>query len=195
MSRAELRETGARDLHLCGCQPLRRPEVEPEAVPRRLVRHERERALPPREGRQKDVCGQLALPLPDAERKLRARRDGGADLASALAVLPNRMPGKETPLWSDAEGRLVALGGDPPPGAQGPWLFSGIQAATERLLPLIPEGKSELAADVLRPSLARGERAFALVPYETPRDGLWFDLGTPERLTAAEDEARKHGAV
>jgi NDP-sugar pyrophosphorylase family protein len=49
----------------------------------------------------------------------------------------------------------------------------------------IPEGVAELAKDVLVPSAAAQDGAFALVPH-APADGLWFDLGTPERLAAAE---------
>ena len=124
-------------------------------------------------------------------RLLHARREAG--VASALAVIPNREPARETALWADASGRLAALGGDAPPGTTGPWLFTGIQAANPALLALLPEGKSELAKDVLRPSLERGDRAFALVPYAPPADGLWFDLGTPERLAAAEEEMRRAG--
>ncbi|HKC25783.1 MAG TPA: sugar phosphate nucleotidyltransferase [Thermoanaerobaculia bacterium] len=124
-------------------------------------------------------------------RLLRARSEPG--VASALGVVPRPEGSAETPLFSDDRGRLVALGAPPASAASGPWLFTGIQAATAALLPLIPEGKSELARDVLAPSLARGERAFALVPYVPPADGLWFDLGTPERLAAAEDEIRRRG--
>ena len=47
------------------------------------------------------------------------------------------------------------------------------------------QGFAELAKDVLAPSARAGDGAFALVPY-TPADGFWFDLGTPERLAAAE---------
>ncbi len=122
------------------------------------------------------------LPL---EPLLRARQDTGA--VSALAVLPNRDPSKETPLWSE-NGRLVAVGGERPAAADGPWLFTGLQAATEGLLQRIPQGVSELARDVLRPSATARDGAFVLVPFETPQDGFWFDLGTPERLAHAERE-------
>ena len=50
----------------------------------------------------------------------------------------------------------------------------------------IPPGVSELARDVLRPSTERRDGAFALVPYRVPQDGLWFDLGSPAKLAAAE---------
>ena len=55
----------------------------------------------------------------------------------------------------------------------------------EALVARIPEGVAELAKDVLVPSAAARDGAFALVPY-AKTDGLWFDLGTPERLAAAE---------
>src|SRR5664279_2516196 len=110
----------------------------------------------------------------------------GADVVSALAVLPNRNPSVDTPLWADASGRLVAVGGERPRETDtGPWLFTGLQAATAALVPRIPAGFSELARDVLAPSARSRESAFALVPY-APSDGLFFDLGTRERLDAAE---------
>lgn len=114
---------------------------------------------------------------------LAARREPG--VVSALGVLPNERPERDTPLWADARGRLAAVGGERPHGATGPWLFTGLQAATEELVARIPEGFAELAKDVLVPSASRGDGAFALVPY-APEDGLWFDLGTPERLAEAE---------
>jgi NDP-sugar pyrophosphorylase family protein len=114
---------------------------------------------------------------------LAARHEPG--VVSALGVLPNEAPGQGTPLWADAAGRLVAVGGARPEGATGPWLFTGLQAATKALVPRIPGGVAELARDVLVPSAAARDGAFALVPY-APSDGLWFDLGTRESLAAAE---------
>jgi NDP-sugar pyrophosphorylase family protein len=114
---------------------------------------------------------------------LAARKEPG--VVSALGVLPNARPDRDTPLWADARGRLLAVGGERPAGASGPWLFTGLQAATEGLVARIPPGFSELARDVLVPSAAAKDGAFALVPYAAT-DGLWFDLGTPERLAAAE---------
>jgi NDP-sugar pyrophosphorylase family protein len=116
---------------------------------------------------------------------LHARQEEG--VVSALAVLPNGRPEVDTPLWADARGRLVAVGGPKPKeAATGPWLFTGIQSARREILDRIPPGVSELARDVLVPSAAGRDGAFALVPYRTPEDGLWFDLGTPERLATAE---------
>jgi NDP-sugar pyrophosphorylase family protein len=120
-------------------------------------------------------------------RLLAARHAPG--VASALAVLANDHPGHDTPLWADEAGRLAAVGGARPEGATGPWLFTGLQAASESLAPRIPQGFAELAKDVLVPSAAARDAAFALVPYARS-EGLWFDLGTPERLAAAEASLR-----
>lgn len=126
--------------------------------------------------------GDVFTTLPLA-RLLAARKEPG--VVSALGVLPNANPERDTPLWADAQGRLAGVGGARPAGATGPWLFTGLQAATEALVGRIPPGVSELAKDVLVPSADARDGAFALVPF-APSDGLWFDLGTPERLRAAE---------
>jgi N-acetyl-alpha-D-muramate 1-phosphate uridylyltransferase len=116
---------------------------------------------------------------------LGARQEPG--VVSALAVVPNDHPEVETPLWADANGRLVAVGGArPESGATGPWIFTGIQSARRTIVDRIPPGVSELAKDLLAPSGRAKDGGFALVPYRVPEDGLWFDLGTPERLAAAE---------
>ena len=117
----------------------------------------------------------------------------GADVVSALAVLPNGNPAVDTPLWADASGRLVAVGGErPKEDATGPWLYTGLQAAAPALGARIPGGFSELARDVLAPSARSRDGAFALVPYRTPDDGLFFDLGTRDRLAAAEAALAAH---
>ena len=72
------------------------------------------------------------------------------------------------------------------PEATGPWLFTGLQLAALSLIERIPPGVSELARDVLGPSTENRDGAFALVPYRVPEDGLWFDLGSPAKLAAAE---------
>ncbi len=106
---------------------------------------------------------------------------------SSLAVIPNNSE-TDTPLWSDAEGRLVGVGGRPVPECSGPWLFTGAQFVSRTLLGRIPPGLAELSKDLLIPSLENGERAFRVVPYRVPEEGVWFDLGTRERLQAAEKE-------
>ncbi len=131
------------------------------------------------------VNGDLFTTLPLA----RCREALAPGVASALAVIPNATPRAATPLWSDAAGRLVAVGGERPGGASGPWLFTGIQVAGRGLLDRLPVGPSELARDVLAPSARARDGAFVLVPHRVPEDGLWFDLGTPERLAAAEKAA------
>ena len=108
---------------------------------------------------------------------------------SALAVLPNGAE-RETPLWGDGQSWLSGIGPGQGAGATGPWLFTGIQVALPALLERIPPGRSELARDVLVPSLAREERVFRLVP--SPPGRFWFDLGTPERLAAAEKRVAAH---
>ena len=125
-------------------------------------------------------------------RLLAGRHEPG--VASALAVLPNGNPSVDMPLWADMTGRLVAVGGERPrEDATGPWLFTGLQAATPALVSRIPAGFAELARDVLAPSARSRDGAFALVPY-APSDGLWFDLGTRERLAAAEAACATHDA-
>ena len=134
--------------------------------------------------------GDVATTLP-LGRLLAARRESG--VVAALAVLPNENPSVFTPLWSDARGRLLAVGGARPSGsAAGPWLFTGLQAANSALVTRIPPGFAELAKDVLAPSARAGDGAFALVRYRTPADGFWFDLGTKERLAAAEAALAAH---
>ncbi len=128
--------------------------------------------------------GDLFTTLP-LGRLLHARKEGR--VVSALAVVPNARPETDTALWADARGRLVAVGGERPiPGATGPWLFTGLQSSRREILDRIPPGYSELARDVLVPSAAKRDGDFALVPYRVPEDGVWFDLGTPERLAEAE---------
>jgi MurNAc alpha-1-phosphate uridylyltransferase len=136
------------------------------------------------------VNGDLFTTLPFAP--LRAALDAPG-VVSALGVLPHSVPG-ETALWGDAEGRLAALGNERPfAGATGPWLFTGLQCAAPALVPRIPPGVSELARDLLRPSTERRDGAFALVPFRVPEDGLWFDLGSPAKLAAAEEGIRAAG--
>ena len=113
---------------------------------------------------------------------------------SALAVIPNATPEEATPLWADAEGRLVGLGPQRPADAvSGPWLFTGIQLTSPGLVARVPPGVSELARDLLVPSARERDGAFALVPYRVPEDGLWFDLGSPAKLAAAEEGIRAAG--
>jgi NDP-sugar pyrophosphorylase family protein len=125
-------------------------------------------------------------------RLLHARQEEG--VVSALAVIPNDRPEVETPLWADGRGRLLAVGGPrPTEWVSGPWLFTGLQSARRALVDRIPPGISELARDVLAPSARARDGAIALVPYRLPEDGLWFDLGTPERLAEAERTLRFAG--
>jgi NDP-sugar pyrophosphorylase family protein len=133
--------------------------------------------------------GDVATTFP-LGRLLATRHESG--VVSALAVLPNENT-SDTPLWADARGRLVAVGGDrPAESATGPWLFTGLQAANSSLVARIPMGFAGLAKDVLSPSARARDGAFALVPYRSPKDGIWFDLGTRERLAAAEAAFAAH---
>lgn len=123
--------------------------------------------------------------------RLAAERESSGAL-SVLAVVPNDRPAVDTPLWADAAGRLVGVGGERPGGASGPWLFTGLQSVSPLLPGLVPPGVSELARDLLRPSASRRDGTFRLLPYSAA-DGLWFDLGSPERLVSAEAAARAAG--
>lgn len=105
---------------------------------------------------------------------------------SAMAVIPNENPREETPLWGVPHGALAAVGTPSASGLPGPWLFTGIQAVRRQIVERIPPGRSELATDLLRPSAAARDGAFVLVPFRTPDEGVWFDLGSPERLARAE---------
>ncbi|HEX7678049.1 MAG TPA: hypothetical protein VF713_08000, partial [Thermoanaerobaculia bacterium] len=87
----------------------------------------------------------------------------------------------------DHQGRLVGLGQPRPDGAGGPWLFTGIQIATREMAGWLTAGRSELARDVLMPAIASGEGKVGLVSYSVPEDGVWFDLGTTERVRVAEE--------
>jgi len=128
--------------------------------------------------------GDLFTTLP-LGRLLHARQEKG--VVSALAVIPNARPDVDTPLWADSRGRLLAVGGPrPTEWVSGPWLFTGLQSARRELVDRIPPGVSELARDVLVPSARARDGAIALVPYRVPKDGVWFDLGSPERLEEAE---------
>jgi NDP-sugar pyrophosphorylase family protein len=127
-------------------------------------------------------------------RLLHARQEEG--VVSALAVIPNDRPGIDTPLWADGRGRLLAVGGPRPTGwVSGPWLFTGLQSARRELVDRIPPGISELARDVLVPSARARDGAFVLVPYRVPEDGVWFDLGSPERLAEAERALTSAGSI
>jgi NDP-sugar pyrophosphorylase family protein len=131
------------------------------------------------------VNGDLFTDIPLAP-LVEASREPG--ILSAMAVLPNPAPDQDTPLWG-LEGRLAGVGARPQQEATGPWLFTGVQCAGRALLERIPPGRSELARDVLIPSVSRGERAFRLVPCA--EGSTWFDLGTPERMAAAESRMRR----
>jgi len=128
--------------------------------------------------------GDLFTTLP-LGRLLHARQEEG--VVSALAVIPNDRPEVDTPLWADARGRLLAVGGSRPrEWVSGPWLFTGLQSTRREIVDRIPPGVSELARDVLVPSARARDGAIALVPYRVPNDGHWFDLGSPARLAEAE---------
>ena len=107
--------------------------------------------------------------------------------ATVLAVIANPPDSGETALWSDDEGRLTGLGSPRPDGAARPWLFTGIQLATREMASWLPPGRSELARHVLMPAIASGNGKVGLVSYAVPEDGVWFDLGTAERVRVAEE--------
>ncbi len=116
-------------------------------------------------------------------RLLAGRHEPG--VVSALAVLPNEQPERDTPLWATPRAVSPRSAARGPPARRVRGSSRACRPRPRRSSPRIPEGVAELAKDVLVPSAAARDGAFALVPYARS-DGLWFDLGTPERLAAAE---------
>lgn len=95
----------------------------------------------------------------------------------ATMVLAPPRPGYSV-VETDAEGRVISLGGDPPVEPRrvaGKYLFTGCHVIEEEVLDRIPDdGPSCIVRDVYRP-LAEEGRLGSFV-----HDGFWWEFGSPE---------------
>jgi NDP-sugar pyrophosphorylase family protein len=100
-----------------------------------------------------------------------AFREGPRSMAWLLVPHPG---GPWTPVWLDAEGRVLARGLT----GRGPYHFTGASLWSPSALALIPEGPSDLAA--LLPGL--DHRGVVVEPFP------WREIGTPGALIEAAAE-------
>jgi NDP-sugar pyrophosphorylase family protein len=110
------------------------------------------------------------VPIADA---LEAHRRSG--LPATLVLVPER-PGY-TPLDVDAVGRVVSIGGNPPPPAGSSVFrgtFTGLHFIEEEVLDRLPAGRpSDIVREVYRPLVAE-HRLGAWIHH-----GHWLEFGTP----------------
>lgn len=98
----------------------------------------------------------------------------------ALAALSLRRPPENdrfTPVYFE-HGRVTGFG----KGTGEPLMFGGAHCISTRIFRYLPEKEfSGIVDEVYQPQLDRGEETLAGVVD----DGVWFDIGTPQRYTGA----------
>jgi mannose-1-phosphate guanylyltransferase len=115
------------------------------------------------------------IQFPDWERLIAARRE-----RDSLAALTLRHPpagDRFTPVYFD-DGLVTGFG----KGTGEPLMFSGSHAISSRIFDWLPaKDFSGIVDEAYQPALDSGRETLAGVVD----DGLWFDIGTPQRYLAA----------
>lgn len=115
------------------------------------------------------------IQFPRWERLLEARRE-----RDSLAALTLRHPpegDRFTPVYFD-DGLVTGFG----KGTGEPLMFSGSHAISERIFQWLPEKEfSGIVDEAYQPAIDSGRETLA----GAVDDGLWFDIGTPQRYIAA----------
>lgn len=117
---------------------------------------------------------------PPLDRLMTARREH-----DALAALTLRHPPGDdrfTPVWF--EDPFITGFGD---GSGEALMFSGSQCISSRIFQSLPDKDfSGIVDEAYQPAMTRGERLAGVVD-----DGLWFDIGTPQRYLSANSGVRE----
>ena len=108
----------------------------------------------------------------DLTRLLRRHRDSGA--VATLALRPNPDVRRYGPVVTGPGGWIRSMRRLPRAARGTISLFTGVQVLDPALLEELPEGPSDIVADLLAPLLARGARLLGVRAR-----GQWFDLGSP----------------
>jgi mannose-1-phosphate guanylyltransferase len=100
----------------------------------------------------------------------------------SLAALTLRHPpegDRFTPVWRKPDGGLITGFGT---GEGEPLMFAGSHAISPRIFDLLPDREfSGIVEDVYQPVVQSGTESIASLLD----DGLWFDIGTPDRYLSA----------
>lgn len=114
----------------------------------------------------------IQFPRWDALRQAREEHD-------ALAALTLRHPpagDRFTAVYFD-DGRVTGFGN----GTGEPLMFAGSHVISRRIFDVLPDREfSGIVENAYQPALAAGDRVAGVVD-----DGLWFDIGTPQRYRGA----------
>ena len=114
------------------------------------------------------------MQFPDWDALRRARHEH-----SALAALTLRHPpegDRFTAVWYD-DGRVTGFGN----GSGEPLMFSGSHVIHHRIFDALPpRDVSGIVEHAYQPALERGDNLAGVI-----NDGLWFDIGTPQRYMSA----------